>query len=89
VPTEELRDRIERRKRVASQRLRREAWLNAATAAGLGAAGVAFFLRQGPVAARWTDALLSAASDPSVLGQLAVAVLAVALWPVVRVFLPR
>lgn len=84
-----LRERIERGRRLQAQRLRREAWLNGATAAGAGIAAIALVWREGPAVARWTETALSAAADPGVLMGVAIATLALGFLPVLREMLPR
>jgi hypothetical protein len=84
-----LRERMERQRSREARRLRRLAWLNAATAAGAGIAAIALVWREGPAVARWTEAALSAATDPGVLMGVALAALALGCWPVLRKMLPR
>jgi ferric-dicitrate binding protein FerR (iron transport regulator) len=81
--------RIERDRANTARRLAREAWVNAVTALGVGAAGVAAVWRHGPVVARWTEDALVAASQPPGLLALALAVLSASLWPVLKERLPR
>lgn len=88
-PAEVLRERVERSRVRAAGRLRREAWMNAATVAGVGAAGIALVWRHGPAVARGTAAALEVASAPGALLGLAMATLALGLWPVLRGLLPR
>lgn len=88
-PAEVLRERVEQRRIRAGKRLRREAWMNAASAAGVGAAALALVWRQGPAVAAWMDGVLAAAVDPGVLGGVAIVVLAAGFWPVLRGLLPR
>lgn len=88
-PADVLRERIERRRMRADARLRREAWMNAATVAGTGAAAIAVVWRHGPAVARWTGEALELASEPGSLMYLALATLALGLWPVLRGLLPR
>ncbi len=59
-PAEVLRERADRRRLRAARRLRREAWMNAATVAGAGAAAIALVWRHGPAVARGTAAALEA-----------------------------
>ena len=87
APGVDLRAQFERRRELARRRLRREAWLNAATAAGIGAAAIALVWRHGPQVAEAVLAGLHAAADPIVLMGTAFVVLAVGLWPVLRRFL--
>ena len=89
APTAEERARVERRRELARLRLRREAWMNVTTAAGIGAAAIALIWRRGPVVVEYMQVVLDAAADPGFLSGIALAVLAVALWPLLQRFLPR
>ena len=80
VPVEELRLRYERHRREARERLRREAWLNAATAVGVGVAAIALIWREGSAVARWMDAFLAASSAPGMLTSVTVIALGVGIW---------
>ena len=80
VPVAELRLRYERRREDARDRLRREAWLNAATAVGVGFAAIALIWRQGPAVARWMDSFLVASSDLATLATLSSLALGLGLW---------
>jgi ferric-dicitrate binding protein FerR (iron transport regulator) len=88
-PADILRERVERRRMRAAERLRREAWMNAMSVAGIGAAAIALVWRHGPAVARWTEDALAAVSDPGTLTYLALATLTLGLWPVLRGLLPR
>jgi len=88
-PATAHRSRIEREREELARRLRRETWTNAAAAAGVGAAALAMVWRHAPVVADRVEGLLTAAVDPNLLGGVAVAVLAAALWPVLQRYLPR
>lgn len=88
-PAHVRRAHAERRRHREAERLRREYWLNAATAAGAGAAAIAVVWRHGPAVARWTESALAAAAEPGALMGLALGALAVGLWPVLRGWLPR
>jgi hypothetical protein len=88
-PAEARRSRVEREREELARRLRRETWSNAAAAAGVGAAALAMVWRHAPVVADRVEGLLTAAVDPNLLGGVAVAVLAAALWPVLQRYLPR
>ena len=88
-PAEARRFQCERRREELARRLRREAWTNAAVAAGIGAAALAVVWRHAPVVADRVEGLLVAAADPNLLGGVAVAVLAAGLWPVLQRYLPR
>ena len=88
-PAEVLRARVERRREALARRLRRETWTNAAIAAGVGAAAIAGIWRHGPVVAERMEGVLAVAANPNLLGSVAVAVLALSLWPVLQRYLPR
>ncbi len=88
-PAEVLRARVERRREALARRLRRETWTNAAVAAGVGAAAIAGIWRHGPAVAERMEGILAVVADPNLLGSVAVAVLAVSLWPVLQRYLPR
>lgn len=83
-PADAIRERIEHGQLRTAQRLRREAWVSAASVAGVGAAGLALVWRHGPAIARWTEAALTAASAPSALMGLALGALSLGLWSVLR-----
>ena len=84
-----LRRRAERRRDLEHRWLRRESWMNAVTAAGIGAAGIAVVWRNGPSIVRWVEDSSSLVSDPPLLMGFALAVLALGLWPALRSLLPR
>ena len=81
--------RVERQRASAARRLAREAWMNAASAVGIGVAAIAVVWRHGPVVARWTEDALVVASSPEVILPAAMTVLAAGLWPVLRRLMPR
>ena len=83
------RERLERQRLSAARRIAREAWMNAATAIGLGAAAIALVCRHAEAAARWTEDALAVSSSPEVLLPVAMTVLAAGLWPVLRKLMPR
>jgi hypothetical protein len=89
VPADERRARAERLRARARRILVREAWINAATAAGIGIAAIALVWRQGPAVARWIEDAMAAAADPGQLMMVAVVALAAGLWPVLKRLLPR
>ena len=84
-----LRSLAERRRALEQRWLRRESWMNAVTAAGIGAAGIAVVWHNGPSVVRWVEESSSLVSDPSLLMGFALAVLALGLWPALRSLLPR
>jgi hypothetical protein len=83
------RERLERQRVNVAHRIAREAWMNAATAIGVGVAAIAVIWRHADAAARWTAEALAVSSSPEVLMPAAMTVLAAGLWPVLRKLLPR
>ena len=79
----------ERRREATRQRLRSEAWMNSATAAGIGAALIALVWREGPAVARWVDQGLAAAMDIGSLASFAILALGLGGWIVLQRVLPR
>jgi len=63
--------------------------MNAVSVAGIGAAAIALVWRHGPTVASWTREALEVASDSGTLLAIALATLALGLWPVLRERLPR
>ena len=82
-------ERVERQRANAARRLAREAWMNAASAVGIGVAAIAVVWRHGPVVARWTEDALVVVSSLEVILPAAMTVLAAGLWPVLRRLMPR
>jgi ferric-dicitrate binding protein FerR (iron transport regulator) len=64
----ERRLRCERQQFELRERQRREAWLNAATALGIGAAALAVVWRKGPEVAGWVHDVFAAAGHDGGLG---------------------
>jgi hypothetical protein len=89
VPAADRRSLAERRLELEQRRLWREFWTNSVTAAGIGAAGIAFVWRNGADVARWVEESAAIVSDPSLSMGFALAVLALGLWPALRSLLPR
>ena len=81
--------RIERQRESAARRFAREAWMNAATAVGIGVSAIAVVWRHGPAVARWTQDALAVASSPEVMLPAAMTVLVAGMWPVLRRLMPR
>jgi hypothetical protein len=79
----------ERRREATRQRLRREAWSNAATAAGVGAALIALVWREGPAVAQWVERGMAAASDFGSLSGFAFLALGLGAWVALQRALPR
>ncbi len=80
VPVADLRLRYERRELETRERLRREAWLNAGTAVGVGAAAIALVWREGPAVAHWMEALLAASRDSGTLAAVSLLAVGLGLW---------
>ena len=81
LPVDRLRLLYERRDFEERARLRRSAWLNVATAFGVGAAAIALVWREGPAVARWMDAVLAASRDSGgVLTAVAFMAAGIAVW---------
>lgn len=89
APAAELRSVAEQRRELACRRLQHDFWMNAVTAAGIGAAGIAAVWRHGPAVARWVEEGAALAAEPALLMGFASAVLGLALWPALRSLLPR
>jgi hypothetical protein len=81
--------RAERQRASAARRLAQEAWMNAATAVGIGVSAIAVVWRHGEAFARWTGDALMVASSPEVILPAAMTVLAAGFWPVLRRLMPR
>jgi hypothetical protein len=89
APEAAQRARVERQRSSAARWIAFEAWMNAATAVGVGAAAIAVVWRHGPAVARWTEDALAIATNPEVMLPGAMAVLAAGLWPVLKRLMPR
>ena len=79
----------ERHREATRQRLRREAWMNVGTAAGIGTALIALVWREGPAVARWVEQGLTAASDVGSLGTFAFVSLAIGTWVALQRLMTR
>jgi hypothetical protein len=79
----------ERSREVTRRRLRREVWMNAGTAAGIGAALVALVWREGAAIAPWVEQGLAATSDMGALAGLAFVALGFGAWIALQRFMPR
>ena len=77
---------FERARANATRSFVRQAWMNVVTAFGVGAAGIALVWRHRLELAHTMQAGLAVAADSGVLMGIALAVLAAALWPVLRRF---
>lgn len=79
----------ERHREATRQRLRREAWMNVGTAAGIGTALIALVWREGPAVARWVEQGLTAASDVGSLGTFAFVSLGIGTWVALQRLMTR
>ena len=86
VPHPDLRAQFERARRQATRGLARQAWMNIATALGVGAAGIALVWKHGSAVAAWVQ---DDVADPGNLTIFGCAVLVAGLWPFLRKYLPR
>ena len=87
APRPELRAQIERARTRATRSFARQAWTNAGTAVGVGAAGIAIVWRHRLEVAQAVQAGLAGAADSGLFFSFAAVVLAVGLWPVLRRYL--
>ena len=79
----------ERDREATRERLRREAWMNVGTAAGIGAALIALVWREGPAVAHWVEQGIAAAFDIGSLGTFAFVSLGIGTWVALQRLLPR
>jgi hypothetical protein len=86
APRTDLRAQFERARAHATRGLARQAWMNVATALGVGAAGIALVSKHGPPIASWVE---DNVADPGNLTIFGCAVLAAGLWPFLQKYLPR
>jgi ferric-dicitrate binding protein FerR (iron transport regulator) len=86
APRTDLRAQFERARAQATRGLARQAWMNAATALGVGAAGIALVWKHGPAVAAWVQ---DDVADPGNLTIFGCAVLVAGLWPFLQKYLPR
>ena len=81
-PRADLREQFERRRALVARRLRREAWLNATSAAGVGVAALLLYGRYARDFAHWLTGTLPA-TDPGWLIGGTLVVLAACVTPLV------
>jgi hypothetical protein len=84
APRRDLRAQIERARSRSTRDLARQAWTNAATAAGVGAAGIAIVWRHRLEITQAVQAGLAGAADSGLLVGIAAVVLVAGLWPALR-----
>lgn len=89
VDRADQRERLEREHARDAKRFVREAWMDLASALGIGAAAIAVVWRHGASVARWMEDVLAVAANPEVVTPAAMAVLAAGLWPVLKTLMPR
>lgn len=82
-PRPALRAELEARRLAARRRLRREAWANGITTAGVGLGIAALVLRFAPEIEGFAEGVMAAAG-PLTIGGATLGVLALALWPYLR-----
>jgi hypothetical protein len=79
----DLKAQFEARRLAARRRMRREAWANGVTIAGVGAAAAVLVWRFAPEIARFSGDVTNAV-DPMVIGVATLAAVALCIWPVLR-----
>jgi len=79
----DLKAQFEARRLAARRRMRRDAWANGVTIAGVGAAAAALVWRFAPEIARLGGEVTNAV-DPLVIGAATLAAVVVCIWPVLR-----
>ena len=84
APRTDLRAQFERARARAANSLARQAWTNAATVVGVGAAGIAVVWRHRLEITHAVQSGLAGAADSGLLLSIAAVVLAAGLWPVLR-----
>jgi hypothetical protein len=84
APRADLRAQFERARASATRNLARQAWMNVATAVGVGAAGIALVWHHRLEITHAVQSGLAVAADSGVLVGIAAVVLAAGLWPTLR-----
>lgn len=84
APAVDLRAQFERKREVARQRLIREAWSNAVTIAGIGAAAGVVVWRYAPAIMNWAQSGGISEIDPWLFAGIVTAALVVGLWSLLR-----
>ena len=84
APAADLRAQFERRRELARQRLRREAWSNAVTIAGVGAAAGIVLWRHAPAIMQWARSGGVTEIDPWLVAGVVISALVGCLWPLLR-----
>lgn len=83
APRADLRAQFERRRALLRRSLRREAWTNAATLAGLGACAAVLLWRHAPAIARLAEGFAVPADAPLLAG-VTLAVLGALVWMLLK-----
>ncbi len=78
----------QRHREATRRRLRQQAWMNATTAIGIGAALIALVWQQGPAVTHWVQRGLATTSDSGALAAVTFAALGVSAWIALRRLLP-
>jgi len=89
APDPQRRLLADRQRESTLRRLRREAWMNAANAAGIAAAFLAFAWREGPALADWLGRGLAASSGPGAIIGLSCALAGLGAWIALQRQLPQ
>jgi len=84
APRADLRAQFERARARATSSLARQAWMNVATAVGVGAGGIALVWHHRLEITQTVQAGLAVAADSGVLIGIALVVLGAGLWPALR-----
>ena len=84
APRADLGAQFERARASATRNLARQAWMNVATAVGVGAAGIALVWHHRLEITHVVQSGLAVAADSGVLVGIAAVVLAAGLWPTLR-----
>lgn len=79
----DLKAQFEARRVAARRRMRRDAWANGVTIAGVGAAAAVLVWRFAPEIARFSGEVADSV-DPMVIGAATLAAVALCIWPVLR-----
>ncbi len=83
APVADLRAQFERRRERALRKFRREAWSNAVTIAGIGAAAIVVVWRHAPTIVQWAQSG-EMATDSWLVAGAAIAALTGGLWHLLR-----
>jgi hypothetical protein len=84
TPAVDLRAQFERKRELARRRLRREAWSNVVTIAGIGAAAGVVVWRHAPAIMQWAQSGGISDINPWFFAGIVITVLVGSLWPLLR-----